>query len=48
MKHYSIGIDFGTEEARAMLVDMDGNCGGSAVFCIPMASWRNACPTGQS
>ena len=46
MKHYSIGIDFGTEEARAMLVDMDGNCGGSAVFLYPHGVMEECLPDG--
>lgn len=35
MGHYSIGIDFGTEEARAMLVDMEGNCHTESSFRYP-------------
>lgn len=46
MKHYSIGIDFGTEEARAMLVDMDGNCEESVVFAYPHGVMEKYLPDG--
>lgn len=46
MTHYSIGIDFGTEEARAMLVDMDGNCERSADFLYPHGVMSECLPDG--
>lgn len=45
-KYYSIGIDFGTEEARAMLVDMEGNCVRSAGFRYPHGVMQESLPDG--
>ncbi len=41
MGSYSIGIDFGTQEARAMLVDMNGTCVKDVAFSI--SAW-GLCP----
>ncbi len=46
MKCYSIGIDFGTEEARAMLVDMDGNIIRNAGFQYPHGVMTEYLPDG--
>ena len=46
MGSYSIGIDFGTEEARAMLVDMNGNCVKDAAFRYPHGVMSEQLPDG--
>lgn len=46
MGHYSIGIDFGTQEARAMLVGMDGSCVRSADFSYPHGVMSECLPDG--
>lgn len=46
MGHYSIGIDFGTEEARAMLVGMDGSCIKSSGFSYPHGVMSECLPDG--
>lgn len=46
MGYYSIGIDFGTEEARAMLVDMHGKCVRNACFRYPHGVMTESLPDG--
>ncbi len=46
MGYYSIGIDFGTQEARAMLVGMDGSCVRSADFSYPHGVMSECLPDG--
>lgn len=46
MEHYSIGIDFGTEEARAMLVNMHGQCIRNASFRYPHGVMTECLPDG--
>ena len=46
MKKYSIGIDFVTEEARMMLVDMEGKCIRDASFRYPHGVMTEMLPDG--
>lgn len=46
MGSYSIGIDFGTQEARAMLVDMNGTCVKDVAFRYPHGVMSEQLPDG--
>ncbi len=47
MVAYSIGLDFGTEEARAMLLDMKGNVLASSSFTYPHGVMDRTLPDGS-
>lgn len=44
---YSIGLDFGTEEARAMLLDMEGNLAATSTFTYPHGVMDRELPDGS-